>query len=89
MLCCGFIQIDIRSLTKREGEGMSNILQFDLFKSKPTDLEICRQEVAAVRKSCDKVRKGLFARHGELAKMYMDLNQRLDIIERNICRGEK
>ncbi len=72
-MCCGFIENDIRSLTKREGNSMSNILQFDLFKSKPTDVEICRQEVAEVRKSCDKVSKGLFARHGELSKMYIDL----------------
>ena len=47
-----------------------------------------KSEIAKLSLSNEKVRKGLFARHGELAKMYMDIHNRLDILERNICKGK-
>lgn len=65
---------------------MSNIIQYDLFEEKPTEVDELRIELAAVRLSSDKVRKGLFARNNELAKLYCDLHNRLEIIERNICQ---
>lgn len=64
---------------------MSNILQYDLFEAFPSEVEELKAELKAVRESSDKVRKGLFARHNELAKLYLDAHQRLEILERNIC----
>ncbi len=65
-------------------------IQLDLFReleSTPMEKEINYiKEIAMLTKgSADKVRKSLFARHNELAKMYIELHLRLDVIERNIC----
>ena len=68
---------------------MSSIIQYDLFEEKPTEVDELRIELAAVRLSSDKVRKAMFARHGELVKLYLEANQRLEIIERNICQKKK
>ncbi len=47
-----------------------------------------RMEVQKYKETTDKMRKALFARHGELAKNYLDIHQRLEILERNICQGK-
>lgn len=44
-------------------------------------------ELQRVKDSNDKMRKALFARHGELAKHYIDLLSRLEILEKNICHA--
>ena len=61
--------------------------QLDFFNRDAEDVEILRQKIDETRNSSDKVRKGLFARHNELAKMYVDLSQRLEIMEKNICKN--
>ena len=67
---------------------MGEIIQYDLFKEKPTETEELRMEFVGLEKSLGKVRRGLFARHGELCKMQIDLMNRLEIIERHICQGK-
>lgn len=61
-------------------------IQLEFFEEK-TESDILREEIMNIRNSNDKVRKSLFARHGELAKKYMELQERMNIIERNICQG--
>ncbi len=63
-------------------------MQLDFFTEK-TDIDFLKEEVSIVRQSSDKVRKSLFARHNELCKMYMELHERMEIIEKNICIGVK
>jgi hypothetical protein len=66
---------------------VSKIYQLDFFKSEEeSEIEALRKEIGAVKNSSDKVRRGLFARNGELTKIVNDLQQRLAIIERNICQ---
>lgn len=48
-----------------------------------------RHDMKAIKESTDKVRRGMFARHGELSKLVMNLNNRLDILEANICNHGK
>ncbi len=67
---------------------MSAVIQYDLFKPLPTEVEVCRMEVAYVKDSCDKVRKKLFAEHGNIKKRCFDLEYRLEILESNICKKE-
>jgi predicted metallo-beta-lactamase superfamily hydrolase len=62
------------------------LIQLDLFEDK-NETDILRDQITIVKESNDKVRKSLFARHGELAKKYIEIHQRLEILERNICRG--
>lgn len=59
------------------------MIQLDFFQTDETVL--LRNEIKRVKESNDKIRKALFARHGELAKSYLDLAIRLEIIEKNIC----
>ena len=70
----------------KEMEGkMAMQLEF-IFEEK-SEIEMMREKVESVRESGEKVRKSLFARHADLQKKYLDLSERLQIIERNICRG--
>jgi hypothetical protein len=62
------------------------MLQLDIFQEM-TETEILREEVRLLRDSNEKVRKSLYARHGELAKKYVDIHNRLQILEHNICRN--
>ena len=75
------------------------MIQLDLFQDleEPIrdDTKILRQlnetrEIAMnTYRSSEKVRKALFARHGELAKMYLEIHCRLEILERHICQAKK
>lgn len=66
---------------------MAAIIQYDLFEARPTEIEELRIELAAVKESNGKVRRGIYAKHGELAKLYIELHNRLDILERHICKS--
>ena len=71
-----------------EREKSMQIVQLDFFENKSEE-DLLREEMQKVKESNEKVRKALFARHGELAKMYMELNIRMEHIERHICKGDK
>lgn len=61
--------------------------QLDLFYPEDkNEIETLRGDVLLVKESSDKVRKSLFARHAELTKKYHDLSERMQLIERYICR---
>lgn len=62
--------------------------QLEFFVDEPSELDLIKCHVKEVRESNDKVRKSMFARHGELARKYAELHERMEILERNICRGE-
>jgi hypothetical protein len=61
------------------------LIQLDFFQEK-TEVELLRDEVRGLSESNTKVRKSLFARHGELAKLYLDLLSRMEVIERHLCQ---
>ena len=61
-------------------------IQLDFFETQQqSEIVALRKELSCVKSSTEKVRKGLFSRNGELQKKIDDLNNRLQIIERNIC----
>ncbi len=62
-------------------------LQLEFLIEEKSEIDCLKRDVKVVRESNDKVRKSLFARHAELAKKYIELHERLEIIERNICKG--
>ncbi len=65
-------------------------IQFDLFKSKEeSEIDCLRLACDAAIESHNKVRKKLFAENGKLTKRMNELEERLDILERNICKGIK
>lgn len=65
------------------------LIQLDFFKTpEESEMEALRGEIERLNKSLDKQRKALFARSNEVGKMCYEMNARLEIIERNICRGK-
>ena len=63
-------------------------IQFDLFKTKEeVEIEQMREHCEKLSKSNEKVRKRLFAENNALNRSMMDLEERLAIIERNICKN--
>ncbi len=63
----------------------SKVTQLDFFQ--PTADEINAKRIEEVAASSDRVRKGIYAKHGELLKMMTELKADFDFIKRSICRG--
>ncbi len=59
-------------------------MQLEFFEQDETTM--LRHKFNSLKESQDKIRKGLYAKNGELQKKYDDLLNRLEIIERNICQ---
>lgn len=63
------------------------LVQYDFFKSRDeSEQDSIKEQLQKIQESCDKVRKGLFARHNELSKMYLEISARMDILERYVCK---
>ncbi len=63
-----------------------NAIQLDFFKSsQECEMDALRFEMAAVKKSCDKVRRGLYAENGALKKRILELESRMEAIERGLA----
>lgn len=60
------------------------IQQLDFFENEKLEFFILKIKIENIEQSCQKVRKSLFARHGELEKLLIELNQRLAILEQHI-----
>lgn len=65
---------------------MNIVYQYDLFETKPTELELVKIEIDRVKESSNKVRKGTYCEINKLKNRVLELEERLAIIERNICR---
>lgn len=52
--------------------------QFDLFDPPLTETDILRKELQALKDSQDRQRKNLFAKHGELSKLWLNQEDKLD-----------
>lgn len=69
---------------------MNAIVQFDLFEPIPDEIELLRLDFKAAIDACinssHKVRKGIYAENGALKKRVTSLEERLAIIESNICQ---
>lgn len=66
---------------------MAEIEQFDLFLPIPDELDFVKSDIKDIRDALDRQRKSQFAKIGEIKKMQLELLERLDILERNLCRG--
>lgn len=63
-------------------------VQYDFFESQQeSEIVALRKELAAVKLSSDKVRKAMFSRNGELTKRMLELEDRLNHIERGLCQN--
>lgn len=64
----------------------SKLIQYDLFEPPVSEVEDLKRYVDELKTSQDKVRRAMFAKHGELSKLYLDLHERFYVIERNLCK---
>ena len=63
-------------------------LQLDfIYDEGKTEFYFLKEDVREVRASCDKVRRGIYAKHNILQKKYDELLERMNIIEKHICRN--
>lgn len=61
-------------------------VQLDLFKTpEQCELETLQKAYRDLKTSTDKVRRGMYARLGELVKANDELQQRLSVLEKHIC----
>jgi hypothetical protein len=56
--------------------------QLSLFEDND-EISILKRELAEVKRNSENVRKSLFARHNELAKMYLDLKNQMNASQHN------
>lgn len=63
-------------------------IQLEFFETEEEcEIKAMNLKIQAIDNSTNKVRKSLFAKNGELTKKILELEDRLLIIERNICKG--
>ncbi len=62
------------------------MIQLDLFREFD-EHEALKEEVRQLKESQDKVRKKLFAEHGKLAKMYLQLHNEFEDWKMIVSRG--
>jgi len=62
-------------------------IQYDLFNN--TELDQIKEELKLVRERSDNVRKGLFARHNELAKMYYEREKQIEDLMKSNAQIQK
>lgn len=69
---------------------MSVLIQYDFFKSREEcEKEAWEEEFSRLKESTEKVRKAMFARHGELYKKQQELEERIFYIEKGLCQKKE
>lgn len=63
------------------------IFQLDFWEE--TEISALKARIDAVEKSKEKVRKGLYAENAALKKKVSELEERLALLERNICNESR
>ncbi len=64
-------------------------VQLQFFKTKEQcEIEHLFGQISKIGTSSEKVRRGLYAKLGELKKRQDDIDERLKILEKNICLQE-
>lgn len=66
---------------------MATIDQYDMFLPAPDELDFLKADVKEAVALIHRVRKGQYAKIGEMMKMFLNIQERLEILERNICKG--
>ncbi len=59
------------------------MIQLDFLQD--DEITVLQDRMQKVESSCDRVRKSLFAKNGEINKLCIELRERLDILEKYIC----
>lgn len=63
-------------------------MQLTLFEMEPSYSDLERR-IEAVHQKSEKVRRGIYAEHTELKKMYHDLKHEFDMLKASICKANQ
>jgi len=66
---------------------MAEIHQLDMFEPVPEELAFIKADIKEAVDLIHRVRKGQYAKIGEMMKLFLDIDERLRILEQNICKG--
>ena len=50
-----------------------------------SEIEIVREEIKKVKEEADNIRRGLFARHNELSRLFLDQQEQIKLLRENQC----
>jgi predicted DNA-binding protein len=67
---------------------VGKIDQLDMFMPAPTEVDFIKSDLKEAVELIHRVRKGQYAKIGDIKKMQLEILERLDILERNLCRGK-
>jgi hypothetical protein len=62
-------------------------IQYDLFEERPSEVDELRVAVKSYKESMDKQRKKQFALIGDITKRMMDVEGRMQAIEKGLCQS--
>lgn len=66
------------------------MIQLDFFESpEESEMRDIRNRIKSIAQSADKVRKGTYAKIGDIKKLVIDIDSRLEVIERGLCLSMK
>lgn len=68
---------------------MQSCVQYDLFENMNDPLFCLNKELEQIRQASSNVRKGIFARHNELAKLYLEQREKALMLEEKTADLEK
>lgn len=74
-------------MLRKKGDYMAQLIQLDFFEA--TEFSVLKARIEEVRESGTKVRKKLFAENGDLKRRMMELESRMEVIERHLCKGSE
>lgn len=60
------------------------VIQLDLFEPPPTEIDFIKADIEETKKSLGNVRRGIFSRHNDLSKLYIELESRLTSIDKKL-----
>lgn len=65
-------------------QGVENQTEMELDLFNLTETELIRVDMAKLRRELSNVRRGLFARHEELLKMYCEAKDEIEVLKKSI-----
>lgn len=68
---------------------MGALVQYDLFEKEKSEVDRIKEEMAALKESQDKVRRGLFKRFNEMSKLIIQQHNEIEGLRKIIVKEYK
>lgn len=60
------------------------MIQLDFFEPEPQAIDFVKADLEETKKSLGNVRRGVFSRHNDLAKLYLELHDKMILIDKKL-----